>query len=100
MFIKISRSNGDYCAMLKHLLLATGLLAMATPGAIAQNADQIELAKSGKSCEKCNLFQANFAYSQITGVSFALARLRQSDMTLAILDNVNFRVANLSIANM
>ena len=86
--------------MLKHVLVAAGMLAMVTPSAVAQNASQIASAKSGKTCEKCNLFQADMSYSQITGVSFAGARLRQSNMTLAILDDVNFSGANLSIANM
>ena len=86
--------------MLKHIVLTAALLSVATPGAIAQNADQIASAKSGKSCETCNLFQADFSYRKITGVSFAGARLRQSNMTLAILDDVSFRGANLSIANM
>ena len=86
--------------MLKHVLVAAGLLAMAAPSATAQDAGQIASAQSGKSCEKCNLFQADFSFNQITGASFAGARLRQSNMTLAIFDRVNFSGTNLSIANM
>lgn len=86
--------------MMKQLLLAAGLIAIVEPCALAQNASEIAKASSGKSCETCNLFQANMSYLQISDVSFAGSRLRQSDMTLATMDRVNFNGANLSIANL
>lgn len=86
--------------MMKHILVAAGLIALAAPQSHAQNASQIATAKSGKSCKDCNLFQADLSYTQIKGVSFAGARLRQSNLTLATMDDVNFSGANLSIANM
>jgi len=86
--------------MMKQILVAAGLVAMASPHGIAQDASQIAIAKSGKSCKDCNLFQAEMAYTQISDVSFVGARLRQSNMTLATMDRVNFAGANLSIANL
>jgi len=86
--------------MMKHILLAAGLIAIAAPQSVAQNASQIASAKSGKACKDCNLFQADLSFTNITNVSFAGSRLRQSNMTLATMDGVNFSGANLSIANM
>lgn len=86
--------------MMKHIIVAIGLLALAAPVGFAQNASQIATAKSGKSCKDCNLFQADMSFHQIKGASFAGARLRQSDMTLATMDGVDFTGANLSFANL
>ena len=86
--------------MMKQILFAAGFIALATPQGVAQDANQIAIAKSGKSCKDCNLFQADMAYTQLADISFAGARLRQSDMTLATMDRVNFAGANLSIANL
>ena len=88
------------CTMLKHLLILATALIFAMPNAVAQSAEDIAKAKSGLSCEGCNLFQADLSYFQIQGVSFSGARLRQSDMTVATMDAVNFDGANLSIANL
>ena len=68
--------------MMKQILLAAGLLALAAPQSVAQNASQIASAKSGKSCKDCNLFQADMSYTQLRNVSFAGARLRQSNLSL------------------
>lgn len=86
--------------MMKQILLAAGVLALAAPQGFAQNASQIATAKSGKSCRNCNLFQADMAYTQVADASFAGSRLRQSNMTLATMDRVSFTGANLSIANL
>lgn len=86
--------------MLKHLaIIATGL-ALMSPLAIAQSEADIAKATTGQSCADCNLFQADMSYLEIQGVSFSGARLRQSDLTLATLDRVNFDRANMSIANL
>ncbi len=68
--------------------------------AVAQDASDIERAQGGGSCEGCNLFQATLSYQDISGVSFADARLRQADLSLATMDDVDFSDADLSIANL
>jgi len=86
--------------MLKHSIVALGLMTLAMPASYAQNASEIAKAKSGKSCAECNLFQADLSFTQMRNISFAGARLRQSNMSLATMDGVKFDNANLSIANM
>lgn len=86
--------------MMKHILLAAGLFALAAPQGVAQDAGQIASAKSGKSCTDCNLFQADMSYTQLSNISFSGSRLRQSNFTLSTMDGVNFSGANLSIANL
>ena len=79
------------------LLIAIGLIA--APAA-AQNASQIKTAKAGKSCAGCNLFQADFSYSENQSMDLSRARLRQANLSLATFDSVNFSGVNLSVANM
>jgi uncharacterized protein YjbI with pentapeptide repeats len=86
--------------MLKHLAIIAACLALMSPLAAAQSEADIAKATAGHSCADCNLFQADMSYAQIQGVTFAGARLRQSNMTLATLDRVNFDRANMSIANL
>src|SRR6056297_2384612 len=86
--------------MLKHiaaLIVTAGLLA--SP-AQAQNMDQIESVKVGKSCAGCNLFQANFAYLDGAKLDLSGSRLRQADLALSTFDDINLSRADLSIANL
>ena len=86
--------------MLKQLsALAIAASLMATP-AFAQNASQIAKAKSGKSCAGCNLFQADFSYTDAAGMDFSKSRLRQANLALTTFDDVNFSKSNLSVANL
>ncbi|MES2894514.1 MAG: pentapeptide repeat-containing protein [Pseudomonadota bacterium] len=76
------------------IVLGFALLAAAVPAA-AQNKGQINQAQRGASCPKCNLFQADFTGLEVPGRSFAGARLRQSDMSLAVMNRTNFAGADL-----
>lgn len=69
-------------------------LTLAAP-ASAQNVGQISQARNGASCQKCNLFQADFGGLEMAGRSYAGSRLRQADMSLAVLNRTNFAGADL-----
>ena len=85
--------------MLKHLAAALALAAAVLP-ATAQDASQIRKVQAGQSCPGCNLFQADLAYLDVSGVNVSGARLRQSDMQLSTFDDWNLSGANLSITNL
>jgi len=76
------------------VILGLALLAAAVPAA-AQNQGQISQAQRGASCPKCNLFQADFTGLEVHSRNFAGARLRQSDMSLAVMNRTNFAGADL-----
>ena len=61
--------------MTRALALAAAL-ALLAGAAQAQNAGQIARAQAGQSCAGCNLFQADLSYKNLSGRSFAGARLR------------------------
>lgn len=86
--------------MLKQLtaLIAAHLI-LSTP-AVAQSQYEIDTVRAGKSCTKCNLFQADFSYAHINNVDLSGARLRQANMTLSTMRRVDFAGANLSVANL
>ena len=72
---------------------------MMTAPASAQNAGQIAKAKHGASCPGCNLFQADFAGLEVTGLNFTGARLRQSDLSLSVMNRTSFRQTDLRDVN-
>ncbi|MFZ4071078.1 MAG: pentapeptide repeat-containing protein [Caulobacterales bacterium] len=85
--------------MLKQLVFAALAAALALPAA-AQDPVQIAAVQKGRmDCAKCNLFQADFSYTDMHGRNFAGARLRQSELSLTEFDNANLSGVNLSIAN-
>lgn len=97
--IKIHISFSE-CLIMKQIgviAIALGLLAFP---AMAQNTAQVSSVQSGRSCAGCNLFQADLSYKELAGRTFAGARLRQSDFSLAVIDRVNFSRSDLSIANL
>jgi uncharacterized protein YjbI with pentapeptide repeats len=67
--------------------------------AAAQNPVQIEHAKHGADCPRCNLFQADFANAELRGKNFAGARLRQADFSAAVMKHVNLAGADLRDLN-
>jgi uncharacterized protein YjbI with pentapeptide repeats len=79
---------------MKRLLALAACALLAASPAGAQNAAQISKARGG-SCPGCNLFQANFSGLQSTGRSYAKARLRQADLTTAVMNRANFAGADL-----
>lgn len=86
--------------MKRFVLAAAAAVAMAS-GALAQNATQIAQVQNGRSsCAKCNLFQAELTYLELSGRSFAGARLRQASLELSTADRTNFAGADLSYANL
>ena len=85
--------------MLKQIVAAITLTATAGP-AIAQDASEIALVQSGQSCPRCNLFQADLAYMDLSDIDVSGARLRQSDMQLSTFDDWNLSGANISVANL
>lgn len=86
--------------MLKHIAISVVFAGLSTPAALAQNATQIERVKAGQSCEKCNLFQADFSYAEGKNQNLEASRLRQSNMALSTYDDVNLKGADLSVSNL
>ena len=80
-------------ALVSCLALLTGL------PAAAQNPTQIAHARSGASCPRCNLFQADFANLSLKGRNFAGARLRQADLSAAIASHARFNGGDLRDLN-
>jgi uncharacterized protein YjbI with pentapeptide repeats len=78
---------------------ALGLVALATAPALAQNAGQIEHARSGASCPHCNLFQADFSNLEMKDRNFAGARLRQADFSAAVMNHTTFAGGDLRDLN-
>jgi|ERR1700722_731723 len=77
-----------------------GALAIAaTEPALAQNAAQIEHARSGASCPHCNLFQADFSNLEMKDRNFAGARLRQADFSAAVMNHTTFAGGDLRDLN-
>lgn len=72
--------------------------ALATP-AMAQNAGQIAKVRGGAACAGCNLFQANLSGMERTGINLSRARLRQSDLSLAVMNRASFAGADLRDVN-
>ncbi|NEX91339.1 pentapeptide repeat-containing protein [Caulobacter sp. 17J65-9] len=79
---------------MKPLLLAAALMLAAGP-ALAQNAAQIERARTGAACPKCNLFQADLGGLELRAPNFVGARLRQADFSLATIVGARLAGADL-----
>lgn len=75
-------------------LIAAALMAAATP-ALAQNASQIASVRRGASCPGCNLFQGDFSGLEARGLNLSRSRLRQSDLSLSVMNRTRFTGADL-----
>ncbi|MEJ0066061.1 MAG: pentapeptide repeat-containing protein [Caulobacteraceae bacterium] len=81
-------------------LVAAAVLALAAiQPAAAQNAAQVDHARDGASCPRCNLFQADFANLELKDRNFAGARLRQADMSAAVMNHTTMAGADLRDVN-
>ena len=81
--------------------LSLGLLAglaLAT-SALAQNHDQIARVRGGASCPNCNLFQADLTGLERAELNLSGARLRQANLTLAVMNRVRLNNADLRDIN-
>lgn len=74
--------------------LAAALMVAALP-ASAQNAGQIARVRGGASCPGCNLFQGDFAGLEARGLNLSGSRLRQSDMSLGVMNRTRFTGADM-----
>ena len=81
--------------MKRLLILAVVLAATAASPVVAQNAGQIARVRGGASCAGCNLFQGNFSGLEASGLNLNGARLRQSDLSLAVMNRTRFSNADL-----
>lgn len=79
---------------MKMILTVVALAAIALP-AVAQNASQIERVRGGSSCAGCNLFQGSFSGLEVRGLNLSGARLRQADLSLAVMSRTRFSNADL-----
>jgi len=78
------------------LATAVVMLAVAMPEpALAQNASQIARVRGGQSCPGCNLFQGDFSYMEARGLNLSGARLRQANLSLAVMNRTRFTNADL-----
>lgn len=81
--------------MKRLLILAVALAATAASPVLAQNAGQIARVRGGNSCAGCNLFQGSFSGLEASGLNLNGARLRQSDLSLAVMNRTRFSNADL-----
>lgn len=81
--------------MKRLLILAVALVATAASPVVAQNAGQIARVRGGASCAGCNLFQGSFSGLEASGLNLNGARLRQSDLSLAVMNRTRFSNADL-----
>ncbi len=81
--------------MKRLLILAIALAATAASPVLAQNAGQIARVRGGASCSGCNLFQGNFSGLEASGLNLNGARLRQSDLSLAVMNRTRFTNADM-----
>jgi uncharacterized protein YjbI with pentapeptide repeats len=81
------------------VLVAVVLAVLAAHPAAAQNAGEIARARSGASCPRCNLFQADFANLELKGRNFGGARLRQADLSSSVMNHTSFAGADLRDVN-
>jgi uncharacterized protein YjbI with pentapeptide repeats len=81
--------------MKRLLILAVVLTATAASPVIAQNADQIARVRGGASCAGCNLFQGDFSGLEARGLNLNGSRLRQSDLSLAVMNRTRFTNADM-----
>lgn len=75
-------------------LALLSILAIAAP-ATAQNTGQIGRVRAGASCSGCNLFQGSFSGLEANGLNLSRARLRQSDMSVVVMNRTRFNNADL-----
>lgn len=75
-------------------IAALALVATAAP-ALAQNAGQIARVRGGASCPGCNLFQGNFGGLEARGLNLSGSRLRQADLSLAVMNRTRFSNADM-----
>jgi uncharacterized protein YjbI with pentapeptide repeats len=78
------------------------LVAAIVPAAPAQAENLCagqEVRAGRRDCHGCDLFQSDLSYLDLRGRSFVGARLRQSNMSLAEVDNANLAGANLSFVD-
>ena len=81
--------------MKRLLILAVAVAATVASPVFAQNAGQIARVRGGASCAGCNLFQGNFSGLEASGLNLNGARLRQSDLSLAVMNRTRFSNADL-----
>jgi len=72
------------------LTLAAVLAAASALPASAQNAGQIGRVRGGAGCPGCNLFQGDFSGLEARGINLSGARLRQADLSLAVMNRTRF----------
>lgn len=82
---------------MKPILTAVLVLTAAATAqpALAQNAGQIARVRGGASCAGCNLFQGDFSGLEARGLNLSGARLRQADLSLAVMNRTRFSNADL-----
>ena len=83
---------------MKPIAIALTIALAATP-ALAQNASQIAKVQNGGSCAHCNLFQADLGNKVLKNRDLTGSRLRQSDMSLSVLNYSKMGHADLRDIN-
>lgn len=91
---------------MKHLVALALIAGLVTPAFAAPMESPavreriIATVKDGRqACISCDLFQADFSYTDLSGRRFNGSRLRQADLQLAEADGVDFAGADLSVLN-
>ncbi|MEG1030047.1 MAG: pentapeptide repeat-containing protein, partial [Brevundimonas sp.] len=77
------------------IALVASLVAATALPAVAQNASQISRVRGGASCPGCNLFQGDFSGMEVRGLNLAGDRLRQAELSLAVMNRTRFSRADM-----
>ena len=80
---------------MKRLILAATAFALIAAPALAQNAGQIARVRGGGSCSGCNRVQGDFSGLEARGLNLSGSRLRQADLSLAVMNRTRFSSADL-----
>ena len=80
---------------MQRVILATLLALAVSAPAVAQNDGQIARVRGGGSCAGCNLFQGDFNGLEARGLNLSGSRLRQADLSLAVMNRSRFSNADL-----
>ncbi len=94
--------------MIARILIALAAIGAMSLTALAQTPEQNAIARQAtaqrlidgdKACPRCDIFQVDLSYQELTGRDLSGARIRQADLSLATFDHTKFAGADMSIVN-
>lgn len=77
----------------------TALAQTPAQNAVARQATAQGLIEGEAACRRCDIFQVDLSYQELTGRDLSGARIRQADLSLSTVDHTNFAGADMSVVN-